>query len=145
MVIKEFLREIITKGYFNKTVLLFSLLNALLLCYLGWEKNTGCSLCHRVPFLPVTDVTLAVTGVIASLALAIMIVFANRVKLLNCAAFLLAFITASFSFFLLTSQVLINKALCYPCLLSSIIFYIIFFVLFYDLVIKSVWSKHLSR
>jgi len=82
MVIKEFLREIITKDYFNKTVL-FSLLNALLLCYLAWEKNTGCSLCHRVPFLPVTDVTVAVIGIMASLALAIIIIFTNLVKFFN--------------------------------------------------------------
>lgn len=145
MAIKELLRKIITKSYSNKTVLLFSLLNALLLCYLAWKKDTGCSLCHQVPFLHVTDMNVAVTGIIVSLALAIMVIFSNKVKLLNFLALFLAFIAASLSSFLLTSQVLINKALCYPCLLSSIIFYIIFFLLFYDLVLKPIWSKRLFR
>ena len=161
MAIKELLRKTITKSYFNKTVFLFSLLNALLLCYLAWKKNTECSLCHQVPFLSMTDVNLAVTGIIVSLALAIMVMFSCKVKLLNfsalftrkhyqvkllnCSALFLAFIAASLSSFLLTSQVLINKALCYPCLLSSIIFYLIFFLLFYEIVLKPIWSKRLYR
>ena len=145
MAIKELLRKTITKSYFNKTVFLFSLLNALLLCYLAWKKNTECSLCHQVPFLSMTDVNLAVTGIIVSLALAIMVMFSCKVKLLNCSALFLAFIAASLSSFLLTSQVLINKALCYPCLLSSITFYLIFFLLFYEIVLKPIWSKRLYR
>ncbi|SFR18268.1 hypothetical protein [Desulfoscipio geothermicus] len=140
-----FLPKVVVKSNFNKIVLLFSLFNAFLLSYMALEKNTGCSLCQRVPFLPVTDVTIAVTGAITSLALAILMFFFNRLALLNYSALILSFIAASFSLFLITSQVLINKELCYPCLVTSIIFYIIFFVLFFDLVLKTVWTKYVLK
>ena len=56
---------------------LLSLLNALWLGYVGWQKSQvgGCPSCHLVPFLPITDVAVAIAGMVASFILAALCYF----------------------------------------------------------------------
>lgn len=73
-------------------VTLLSLLNGILLAYLTWQKYVGggCPGCHKVPFIPVTDVTVAIAGLGFSLFLAALIYFSKQVKLFRYAALTLA-------------------------------------------------------
>jgi len=83
-------------------ITLFSLLNAILLTYLTWQKYVGggCPGCHKVAFIPLTDVTVAIAGLGFSLFLAALIYFSKQVKFFRYAALTLAGGAAGFASFL---------------------------------------------
>jgi hypothetical protein len=127
----------------NKIAFL-SLVNILSLGYLAWTKygiGRECASCSNIPFLPVTDLTMAMTGILASLVLVTFSLFSHRFKLLGWVMLIVAGVFAGFASLLAAGRLLFNMAACYPCLAVSVGFYLIFGLLLYDILIKPSWQR----
>jgi len=120
---------------------LFSLFNVLWLGYLGWQKAQpgGCPSCHLVPFLPITDVAVAIIGMIASAVLAVLCYFTVSRQGLRYVTLLCAGLCAAFASFLQITNLLLTGSFCPQCLVASIGFYLIFGLMLYEVVISSLW------
>jgi hypothetical protein len=120
-------------------------INFALLVYLLIEKltSTGCAACHRVPLLPVNDITITAAGTLSSLSLIIIIylvVFRN-IERLKLGSLIISLISASFGMFLLEGQLALGKQICLLCLIGTIIFYLTFCYMFYLTVLKETWHR----
>lgn len=127
----------------NKIAFL-SLVNIFPLGYLSWTKygiGRECASCSNIPFLPVTDLTIALAGIIASLVLAAFSLSSHRLKLLRYVMLILAGVFAGFASLLVAGRLIFNMAPCYPCLAVSVGFYLIFSLLLYDILIKPFWQR----
>ena len=120
---------------------LLSLLNALWLGYVGWQKSQvgGCPSCHLVPFLPVTDVGVAIVGMVASFILAALCYFTILKKGLKYITLIYAAFGAAFVSFLQISNLLLTGSLCPQCLVASIGYYLVFGLLLYEVIINSLF------
>lgn len=121
-------------------IVLSLLLNTGLLAYLSWQKYAagGCPACHKVPFLPVSDVMVALVGAAVSLLLVFLILLSASGGKLRYAALVLAGGASAFGSFLLAGQIVLGWSICYPCLVATALFYIVFGILVYQTVITSV-------
>ncbi|MEM3434356.1 MAG: hypothetical protein QXP27_09325 [Candidatus Methanomethyliaceae archaeon] len=131
-----------SRRYFLLRIASFlSLLNVPWLGYIGWQRSQagGCPLCHLVPFLPVTDVAVAVAGMIASAALAVLCYFSISKKGLRYLTLPCAALCAAFASFLQISNLRITGSFCPQCLVASIGFYLVFGLLLYEIIIKSLF------
>jgi len=72
-------------------ITILPLLNTVFLGYMAWQQHAtgGCPGCHKVPFFPVTDITVALSGVVTSLLLALFIYFSSWTGLVkySCGTF----------------------------------------------------------
>jgi peptidoglycan biosynthesis protein MviN/MurJ (putative lipid II flippase) len=120
---------------------LLSLLNVSWLGYIAWQRSHagGCPLCHLVPFLPVTDVGVAVAGMIASAVLAVLCYFVVAKKGLRYPTLLFAALCTAFASFLQLSNLHVTGSFCPQCLVASIGFYLVFGLLLYEIIIKSLF------
>lgn len=120
-----------------------SIINSFFLVYVGWQKHnsTGCSACHIVPFLPVTDIAVAAIGFIASLILAFLCYYAKYKKVIKFLALFTALTCAGFASFLVSAQLLHPNSICYQCLVVALGFYLIFIILFVEVIIRSLWLR----
>lgn len=118
-----------------------SLLNVLWLGYIAWQRSHtgGCPLCHLVPFLPVTDVAVAVMGSVASALLAVLCYFSISKRNLRYLTVLYAALCAAFASFLQVSGLLITRLFCPQCLIAFFGFYLVFGLLLYEIIIKSLF------
>lgn len=123
------------------TVLYF--LTSALLAYLAWVRYGagGCPGCHKVPFLLVNDVTLAIGGSAAALLMAALSYFSGRVKSLRYPTALLSAACATFASFLLAIQLLYYQTLCYLCLAGTAGFYLSFGLLLHDFTFKTLINR----
>jgi hypothetical protein len=121
----------------KKLTLLLLSQNTGLFTYLAWQKHAagGCPACHKVPFLPVSDVTVALVGATVSLILAFLILLSACRENLRYAVLVLAGSASAFGFFLLAGQIVLGWGICYPCLATTILFYLVFGILVYQTVI----------
>jgi len=110
--------------------------NTALLAYLGWNKG-ACSTCHKLPFLPVPDMFIALTGATVSIFLALLVHFSNTRKKLKYVALVIAGTSSAFGIFLLASQIFLLRGLCILCLAATIIFCIIFYIIGHQTIIAS--------
>lgn len=118
-----------------------SWLNVLWLGYIAWQRSHagGCPLCHLVPFLPVTDVAVAVIGSVASALLAVLCSFSISKRNLRYLTVLYAALCAAFASFLQVSGLLITGSFCPQCFVAFFGFYLVFGLLLYEIVIKSLF------
>jgi len=121
----------------NKITIL-SIINVFLFCYILWDKSNsgGCPACHYVPFLPISDVQLALAGILGSVVLSIVCYFSTKILIFKYLALGVSFLFTFFGFFLLGGQLIFHRKLCYYCITTIVIFYITFSLLLYDIVIK---------
>jgi hypothetical protein len=129
------------RSFLLRVASLLSLLNVSWLGYIAWQRSHagGCPLCHLVPSLPVTDVAVAIAGMIASAFLAVLCYFSISRKGLRYLTLSCAALCAAFASFLLVSSLLITGSFCPQCLTASIGFYAIFGLLLYEIIITSLW------
>lgn len=121
----------------RKIVILSLFLNTGLLTYLAWQKHAagGCPACHKVPFLPVSDVVVALAGAAISLVLVFLIRLSASSEKLRYPALVLAGGASAFGSSLLAGQIVLGWGICYPCLAATILFYLVFGILAYQIVI----------
>lgn len=121
----------------KKAIILSLFLNTGLLTYLAWQKNAvgGCPACHKVPFLPVSDVTVALVGATVSLILVFLVLPSASRDNLRYIVMMLAGGASAFGSFLLAGQIFFGWGICYPCLAATILFYLVFGILVYQIVI----------
>jgi uncharacterized membrane protein len=114
--------------------------NSLLLLFLGISKlvENGCSTCNSFSYLPFSEIYLAFLGSITSLILTALVYYSNDRNYLRHASLFLTFFASSFGSFLLVGQISINKSLCYPCVLSTILFYIVFIIVLYNSIMRKI-------
>ena len=126
-----------------RKITVLSFLNSVLLGYLAWVRHAagGCPGCHKVPFLPVNDVTLAISGSAAALLIAALSYFSGHVKSLRYPTTLLSAACATFASFLLAIQLLYYQTLCYLCLAGTAGFYLSFSLLLYDFTFKKLINR----
>lgn len=120
-----------------------SIINSILLGYAIWQRafNSHCQVCHYVALLPVSDVTISIAGLIASLTLVILCYlpyFKSRYRYLTL---LLSGSYAAFASFLQVSQAYFAGKVCIQCLAISAGFYLAFSVLLYHITIRYLWSR----
>lgn len=129
------------RSFLLRVASLLSLLNVSWLGYIAWQRSHagGCPLCHLVPFLPVTDVAVAVAGMIASAVLAVLCYFAISKKGIIYLTLLYAALCAAFASFLQVSNLLFTRSFCSQCLIAFIGFYLVFGLLSYETIIKSLF------
>lgn len=121
-----------------------SIINSVLLGYATWQRafNSDCRVCHYVTLLPVSDVTISVAGLIASLTLVILCYLPYFKDRLRYITLLLSGSYAGFASFLQLSQAYFAGRVCLQCLTISAGFYLIFSILLYDIVIRHQrWSR----
>jgi len=111
--------------------------NTALLAYLGWN-NGACSTCHKLPFLPVTDIFIALTGATVSIFLALLVRFSATRKKLKYVALVIAGASSAFGTFLLASQIFFVRGICILCLVATTIFCIIFYIIGHQTIIASI-------
>ena len=128
---------------FNKITFL-SLLNLSILSYLALNKysSQGCSTCQRMNFLTMSDVNIAIAGVVVSLALGILNYFFNRSSIFKYSTLVLSGFAAGFSSFLLTGQLIqFGRISCFLCSVATIGFYLIFCIILINVVLIPTWRR----
>ena len=120
----------------DKITLYLLCINTILLAYLGWNKG-ACLGCNKLPFLPMPEMFIALTGAIVSIFLAIIVFFSATRKILKYVALVIAGISSVLGTFLLGSQILFQLGICIPCLLATTIFCVVFYILGYQTIITS--------
>jgi len=125
-----------------KILTILSASNIFIFGYILWEKlnSNRCPSCNNVPFLPISDIQLALAGTIGAITLLIIIYFSTKTLVLKYLAFVLSFFFTVFGFFLLGGQLTFHMDLCYYCITTTMIFYIVFGLLLYDIIIKNIRS-----
>lgn len=120
-----------------------SLLNMPWLGYIGWQRSQagGCPSCHLVPFLPITDVAVAVAGMIASAVLAVLCYFVVSKKGFRYLTLLYAALCAAFASFLQISNLHVTGSFCPQCIVASIGFYLVFGLLLYEIMISPLFLQ----
>ncbi|MCF8012505.1 MAG: hypothetical protein K9L17_14090 [Clostridiales bacterium] len=137
------LKNILRKFSIYHFLSLVSIINALLLIYTGWDKYKSyeCPVCHMVPFLPISDVALAIIGAISAVFLSVLCYLSQKNTVIKYFTLFIAFCCAGFSSFLIAGQLIQFHDICYQCLHASIGFYLIFVILAYTLIIKPLSQK----
>jgi len=126
---------------FNKIAVL-CLLNAILLAHTTWVRYNAnsCPSCNQVSFLKVNGIYIAILGIVVSLVLAAIILFANRHTSLQYLALVISAISASFALYLQIAQFILSGRFCFPCLAAAAVFYIIFCILVLEILIRPRFS-----
>lgn len=120
----------------DKITLFLLYTNTALLAYLAWNKG-ACSTCHKIPFLPVPDMFIALTGVTVSIILALLVRFSATRKKLKFLALVISGTSSAIGTFLLASQIFLERGICILCLVAVTIFCIIFYVIGHQTLIAS--------
>lgn len=121
-----------------KSIYALSLANFIILCYLAWIKYKvdECLSCHRVPVLPINDITLAIIGALAALGVAIFYYGSFKLKFFKYFLLFYVILIIGFCSFLQMSQYIIYKDFCKLCFASALVFYIIFGLLIFDIILR---------
>lgn len=97
-----------------------SLVNVVVLIYIAWVKYIAnvCPTCSQLLPIRVSGVGIALSGLAASIILALTIYLSNKIKLLQIISLVLAGICSTIALYLQLIQSMSLYKICWPCAVS---------------------------
>lgn len=96
----------ITSKIENLLIPVFCLINIIIIVYTTWDKyrTSNCATCHYVPYLAITDKTLAILAIISIFLFLLIYYFSHKLKIMTYLSLISGAFFVGFSVFLQISR-----------------------------------------
>ena len=127
----------------NLIIPIFCLLNIIIIVYTTWDKyrKSSCIICHYVPYLSITEKTLAILAIISTVFFLVIYYSSHKFKIMAYLSLIFGAFFVGFSVFLQMSRYDIFKTFCTNCIITTTLYCFIFIIMLYEFILQPIWKN----